>query len=69
MWLFVEIEVDCEVVEFGGVQAEVMQLSDRVGKTWLAHRSDLTEVATLSKFGGFGGFSKKKTVLCNCLLE
>ena len=44
VWLFVEIEVDCEVVEFGGVQAEVVQLSDRVVTTKPAQTSDLTDL-------------------------
>ena len=41
---FVGEEADCEVAQFGGVLAEVVQLSDRVVTTKPAQTSELTDL-------------------------
>ena len=40
---FVGVAADCEVAQFGGDLAEVVQLSDRVVTTKPAQRSELTD--------------------------
>ena len=68
MQRFVEIAADCEMVEVGGVRAEVVQLSDHVASTWFGRRSELSRVA-LCRIWLFQWFWWNSVVVCGGSVE